>query len=84
MIFACGCSVLSTTLASSGYLVPFCHWMPTGGVIATPGAGALLEVKSIGPATPLTFTWWMALATSVLSCGLFTEVSAACAISKRV
>src|ERR1700729_3340039 len=39
VIFAFGCSVLSTTLASSGYLVPFCHWMPTGGVIATPGAG---------------------------------------------
>ena len=42
MIFAFGCRVLSTTLASSGYLVPFCHWMPTGGVMATPGAGLVL------------------------------------------
>ncbi len=42
VILACGCRVLSTTLASSGYVVPFCHWMPTGGVIATPGAGFVL------------------------------------------
>src|SRR6185437_7678448 len=42
LIFALGSRVLSTTLASSGYLVPFCHWMPTGGVMATPGAGLVL------------------------------------------
>src|SRR5580700_4467653 len=77
VILACGSSVLSTTLASSAYVVPFCHWMPTGGVITTPGAGALDEVKSIGPATASGMTtWWMASATSVLLCGWLTEVSA--------
>src|ERR1700748_1489601 len=47
VIFAFGCRVLSTTLYSSGYLVPFCHWMPTGGVIATPGAGVVLGVGDV-------------------------------------
>ena len=52
MIFAFGCRVLSTTLASSGYLVPFCHWMPTGGVIATSGAGPFEKLS--GPASAYT------------------------------
>ncbi len=47
MIFAFGCRVLSTTMASSGYLVPFCHWMPTGGVMATPGAGLVFELVEV-------------------------------------
>ncbi len=47
MIFAFGCRVLSTTLYSSGYLVPFCHWMPTGGVMATPGAGLVLGLVEV-------------------------------------
>ena len=47
VILAFGCRVLSTTLASSGYLVPFCHWMPTGGVIATPGAGLVLALVEV-------------------------------------
>ena len=47
VIFAFGCRVLSTTLASSAYLVPFCHWMPTGGVIATPGAGFVLALVEV-------------------------------------
>src|SRR5215468_4918417 len=76
VILACGSKVLSTTLASTGYLVPFCHWIPTGGVITTPGAGFLEEVKSIGPATASEITTlWMAAATSCLLCGSFTEVN---------
>ena len=47
MIFAFGCRVLSTTLYSSSYLVPFCHWIPTGGVIATPGAGFVLVLVEV-------------------------------------
>jgi len=47
LTFAFGCRVLSTTLYSSGYLVPFCHWMPTGGVIATPGAGFVLAFVEV-------------------------------------
>src|ERR1700733_11701305 len=47
VIFAFGCRVLSTTLYSSAYLVPFCHWMPTGGVIATPGAGLVLVLVEV-------------------------------------
>jgi len=84
VIFACGCSVLSTTCASTGNLVPFCHWMPTGGVIATPGAGPP-EAKFSGPATACgRLILWMAAATSFLSCGSLAEVSAAWAASKRL
>src|SRR3984957_9425184 len=42
VIFAFGCRVLSTTLYSSVDVLPFCHWMPTGGVIATPNEGLVL------------------------------------------
>src|ERR1700742_1213584 len=41
---AFGCRELSTTLASSAYLVPFCHWMPTGGEDYTPGVGPAAKV----------------------------------------
>src|ERR1700761_3077908 len=75
VIFASGSSVLSTTCSSSGYLVPFCHCTPAGGVIATPGAGP--PEKLSGPASAWMFTLWIALATSFLSCGSLTDFRAA-------
>src|SRR5581483_10627885 len=84
VVFTLGSSELSTTCISSGNLVPFCHCTPTGGVIATPGAGPP-EAKFSGPAT----AWgrlilWMAAATSALSWGSLTEDRAAWAASNRL
>ena len=36
LVMVCQPSVRAV-MPSSEYVVPFCHWMPTGGVIATPG-----------------------------------------------
>src|SRR5258708_36940744 len=81
VIFACGCSVLSTTCISTGNLVPFCHCTPTGGVVATPGAGPP-QAKFTGPAPACGVgTLGLACATSALSCAPLTEPRAAGAAS---
>jgi hypothetical protein len=89
VILAFGCMELSTTTETSGYwpVGSFCHWMPAGGVIATPGAGLVLasvEAKFNGPAMASgRSTLYSASASSSWSCGSLTEVRALYAISQR-